>query len=114
MSVLLLSAVLVLVTSKPLLNDQECGTPSEGPVLKGVDVVEMRKTFLNDNSTKPVKGISDFSATYQGYNWWFVSEENKNSFMNDTSIYVPMYGGYDAYPMTGTSIHYYSIFLIKN
>ena len=50
-------------------------------------------------SNKATKGSSDFSATYEGKNYLFVSKENKEKFLKNPSHYVPQYDGWCAYAM---------------
>ncbi|MEC7290989.1 MAG: YHS domain-containing (seleno)protein, partial [Pseudomonadota bacterium] len=46
---------------------------------------------------EPTKGSADFSTTYNGAEFRFVSEENLNLFLGDPQKYAPQYGGYCAW-----------------
>ena len=46
---------------------------------------------------EPTKGTAEFSTTYQGADFHFVSEENLNLFLADPAKYAPQYGGYCAW-----------------
>ena len=67
---------------------------SQGVILKGYDVVAFFK------ERKPVKGSSDFSATYQSATYLFSSVANKAEFEKDPTRYVPQYGAFCAYGVT--------------
>jgi YHS domain-containing protein len=67
---------------------------SQGVILKGYDVVAFFK------ERKGVKGSSDFSATYQGATYLFISAGNKAEFEKDPAKYVPQYGAFCAYGVT--------------
>lgn len=45
----------------------------------------------------PTKGSSEFSTTYMGAEFRFVSQENLDAFLADSERYAPQYGGYCAY-----------------
>ena len=49
---------------------------------------------------KPARGKQDFSATYQGATYRFVSAENRDRFMAAPERYAPQYGGYCAYAIS--------------
>ncbi|MGV6829065.1 MAG: YHS domain-containing (seleno)protein [Flavobacteriales bacterium] len=48
-------------------------------------------------SNEALKGNKKNSATYQGVNYLFATQENRNLFLNDPECYLPAYGGYCAY-----------------
>ncbi|MGB2460854.1 MAG: YHS domain-containing (seleno)protein [Flavobacteriaceae bacterium] len=52
-------------------------------------------SYFSEN--KPVKGKSSISSQYQGLLFYFSSQENKDLFINDTTRYLPKYGGWCAY-----------------
>ena len=60
-------------------------------VVGGYDVV----AYHTDG--KPMKGSSDYSATYQGATWHFASMKNQELFMADPAKYAPAYGGFCAF-----------------
>lgn len=63
----------------------------ENVAIKGYDAVAYFK------SLKPMKGSKSYSYNWNGANWFFVSEENKNAFEINPTKYSPQYGGYCAY-----------------
>lgn len=48
---------------------------------------------------KPVKGLPDFSATYQGSTFYFSSAAHRDLFTADPAKFAPQYGGYCAFGM---------------
>lgn len=46
------------------------------------------------------KGIDTITASHNGVEYHFVSEENKQLFLNNPSQYEPQFGGYCAYGMS--------------
>jgi YHS domain-containing protein len=48
----------------------------------------------------PVKGTSDFTATYKNAIYKFSSEENRDAFKADPAKYAPQYGGFCAFGVT--------------
>lgn len=48
---------------------------------------------------KAVKGKSSIATTFEGVIYYFSSNENKESFKKNPSIYEPQYGGWCAYAM---------------
>ncbi len=65
----------------------------EGVAIEGYDPV----AYFNLN--KAVKGRKDFSVTYLGINYHFVSANNRDVFQSDPAKYEPQYGGWCAYAM---------------
>lgn len=49
---------------------------------------------------KPVKGSSDFEATWNGATWRFASAASKAKFVAAPEIYAPQYGGYCAWAVS--------------
>lgn len=48
---------------------------------------------------KPSKGIKKYAANYLGITYYFVSEKNKNTFLENPAQYEPQYGGWCAFAM---------------
>ncbi|MDT0629441.1 YHS domain-containing (seleno)protein [Alteromonas sp. W364] len=48
----------------------------------------------------PVKGSSDFTATYKNAIYQFSSAENRDAFKQDPAKYAPQYGGFCAFGVT--------------
>lgn len=49
---------------------------------------------------KPVKGVAEFSATWNGATWRFSSAENKSAFEKEPVKYAPQFGGYCAWAVS--------------
>jgi YHS domain-containing protein len=47
--------------------------------------------------SKPVKGLPEFSATWNGATYWFASASHRDTFQADPARFEPQYGGYCAY-----------------
>ena len=68
----------------------------KGYAASGYDVV----SYFNNN---PQVGSDDIIALYDGVNYKFADEANKEQFLLNPGIYVPQYGGYCAYAMAVSS-----------
>lgn len=64
----------------------------DGLAVGGYDVV----TYFNG---KPEKGNKSIKTSYEGINYRFSSESNKQKFLNAPEKYIPAYGGWCAYAM---------------
>ena len=62
----------------------------ENVIIDGYDVV----AFFTDH--KPVKGLPEYQAVYQGTKYYFSSPENKQLFLANQEKYRPQYGGWCA------------------
>lgn len=56
----------------------------------GYDVV----TFF---SGKPQKGKAEFATRYEGADWLFFNQANKDLFLTNPELFAPQYGGYCAW-----------------
>ena len=74
---------------KHLINTDEAGN---NIAMEGYDLT----SFFDNN---PMLGSPTHSSTHQGITYLFASAENKNSFDNDPSKYMPQYGGFCAVAM---------------
>lgn len=68
---------------------------TNGKAIRGYDVV----AFFSES--KPVQGNESFSYTWKDATWLFSSKENLELFKTNPEKYVPQYGGYCAYGMSG-------------
>mgnify|MGYP003386014119 FL=1 len=85
-----------------------CGTSDDGPVLGGVDVVVMRNLYqvgVTDAIPNKYLGSQNISSTYGGVEFWFMSEDNQQFFVKDPVPYLPQFGGYCAWGLTGYDSH---------
>lgn len=64
-----------------------------GAAIDGYDPV----AYFTD--LKPVKGLPDFQASYQGSTFYFVSAAHRDTFTGDPGKFAPQYGGYCAFGM---------------
>jgi YHS domain-containing protein len=71
----------------------ECGDPSLGPVLGGVDFVATMMS--GDPKAAPTMGSSAFNdSALGGYTFFFDNEANLDAFRANRTKYAPKYGGY--------------------
>jgi len=59
-----------------------------GVAIQGYDPVSY---FVSD---KAQLGSEEYQYEWKEAKWYFVSEENKNAFVNNPEMYAPQYGGY--------------------
>lgn len=90
--------------SAALLSD-DCRSTS-GPVLGGVDLVNYFVAYKNSDGTYDetqtgVAGSSTYSSTYNGYLFYFSTQENKNTFDANPGSYVPKWGGFCSWGVSG-------------
>lgn len=74
----------------PLVFSTPLNTDEQGLFAKGFDLVSYFKG-------KPVRGDSSISTTYQDAIFHFSTEENRSTFINNPSSYMPSFGGYCSY-----------------
>jgi YHS domain-containing protein len=60
----------------------------DGVALGGTDVVSYH------TAGKPMQGLSQFTAQYQGATWHFASAANRDRFVASPAQYAPAYGGW--------------------
>ena len=65
-----------------------------GLAIKGYDPVSYFTT------SKPTPGVAQFSTTYKGATYRFVSAENRDRFLATLEKFLPQYGGYCAYAIS--------------
>ena len=82
---LLLSPVMASAASDPVYTSWRDNVAAEG-----YDVV----TFF---SGKPQKGKPEFSTRYEGADWHFFTQANKDLFLTNPELFAPQYGGYCAW-----------------
>ncbi len=63
----------------------------ENVAINGYDVVN----YFTDS--KAVKGSSDYSTSYKGSTFYFLSEDHKKAFIKEPEKYTPQFNGYCAY-----------------
>lgn len=86
------------------ISESKC-TDSATPVLGGVDVVNYFTAFKKADGTYDedqvgIVGSSSFVSSYMGYQFHFVSEENKKLFEASPAKYAPQYGGFCTWGMS--------------
>ena len=72
---------------------------NEQPFLGGVDLVSFRS--LSSEDEPGLAGSSDYQYQYNGYNYYFIDKTNMKLFKKDPTYYIPAYGGYCAWGISG-------------
>lgn len=70
-----------------------CTDPSFGPVLAGVDFVDLFEN-KKDGVDKPDFGTSSITAELNGYAFWFKTASNRDKFQANPWTYAPAWGGF--------------------
>ena len=80
---------------------------AKGPVLGGIDFVDLREHYeLKNGFVAPVYGYDKHSVEFHGDTFWFLSEDNSKKFAASPSDYYPQFGGYSAWELTGFDANY--------
>jgi len=75
--------------------DQPCQQLYEAnPVLLGFDVVHYHQIPAFKDGGVARQGSPEFAYNFEGYQFWFVSQENRDLFVNDPWKYAPAWGGF--------------------
>ena len=90
-----------------------CGDPSKGAVLNGTDLVALKQYYYNATGTpdielKPLNnfiGSPQYSYNLNQYTFYFINSTTKNIFINSPLEYIPQFGGYCAFGLTGYDTH---------
>lgn len=69
------------------------------PVMGGLDMVQFYSTFKNEDGTYDEtqvgqRGSVEYSSVHQEYTYYFLNAENKATFVENPSRYIPQYGGF--------------------
>merc|ERR1719384_604244 len=95
LSIILLMTV---VYSQP----HQCRDTNNGPVAKGVDFVDIWSKYEQTKTVPmPTIGDSQYIETYNGYQFYFKNATNANTFKQNPIKYVPQYGCYCGWAMSG-------------
>ena len=86
-----LTAALLGASFSIMAADLDMSVDSNDLAIKGYDPV----AYFDNKG--PVKGTSEFTATYKNAIYQFVSSENRDQFRADPQAYAPQYGGYCAF-----------------
>jgi len=81
-----------------MVNIPDCGN-SAVPFLGGVDVVEYWN--FDDESATGVAGKDEWQHRHNGYTFYFASKANLKLFKADKTKYMPKYGGFCTWAVTG-------------
>lgn len=87
----LLSLVCTFLTAAVAIASEALNVDKDGLALQGYDPV----AYFTDS--KPVKGLSTFTATYKGATYRFVSAEHRDLFNASPAKYEPQFGGFCGY-----------------
>jgi YHS domain-containing protein len=74
-----------------------CSNPSY-PVMGGLDPVQYF-SFKKENMVGKV-GSSEYQYTYAGYTYYFLNEENRQTFISNPDKYKPQWGGFCSWGMS--------------
>jgi len=66
---------------------------SEGKAIRGYDAV----SYFTESKAR--QGSAQFVHSWKGSEWFFVSKQNLQAFIENPEKYAPQYGGYCAYGM---------------
>ena len=86
-----LLAALLSTSFSLMAADLDMSVDSNDLAIKGYDPVAY---FANEG---PVKGTSEFTATYKNAIYNFASSKNRDEFRANPEAYAPQYGGYCAF-----------------
>lgn len=86
----------VLAAAGPPLDSADAPTTAvcaaaDGTVMDGADVVSY---FSLEPGSGAVFGVAEHESVYNGYTFWFASEENKALFEENPLAYIPAWGGF--------------------
>lgn len=87
----LIAFVLVVVAGHFALAQSSNYFNKNGVAIRGYDVV----AYFVDQAA--VKGIKEFSYSWQGAQWYFKNQGNVNAFKENPEKYAPQFGGYCAF-----------------
>lgn len=87
----LICIVLAFATALAVAESVNPVNAKDGVAIRGYDPVEYF------NSGKAVKGSKEFTHSWNGAQWHFLNEANKNLFVASPQKYAPQFGGYCAY-----------------
>ena len=75
---------------------------AEPPVFtgRGEFAINGYDTVAYHKEQKPVKGDSSYTAQWNGANWRFASNENRDLFESNPERWAPRYGGYCAWAVS--------------
>ncbi len=86
----MVAAAAALFATMRVFAGVDTGTDDNDVILAGHDAV----AYFTQG--RPVKGSSDFTASYNGAIYRFSSAENRDAFRAEPAKYAPAYGGYCA------------------
>lgn len=95
--------LIALLANLSLGCNHVCSSPSDGPVLGGVDLVKLRESYSVDPI--PVVGSKEFNVTFGGFHFLFTSANNAAKFSSNPEMFIPQLGGYCSWGLTGFDIH---------
>ncbi len=87
----LLTFTLILFLAGSVLAQKSPVFTTEHGAIRGYDPV----AYFNEG--KPVKGKAELAYQWQGVEWHFVSQQNREAFQANPEKFAPQYGGYCAY-----------------
>ena len=91
---IMVGSFLLLLSTLSVADDEIYTGIFSSKALDGYDTV----AYFTEN--KPVKGSSDYKTKYKGADWYFSSNENRQTFIANPEKYAPQYGGYCAWAVS--------------
>lgn len=89
------------LAAAPLLSAPGAAEAAQAPVFsRGGLAIRGYDPVAYFTQSKPVRGSSAHSSTWNGATWRFASAENKAAFDANPSRYAPQYGGYCAWAVS--------------
>jgi YHS domain-containing protein len=84
-----------------------------GVVMGGLDFVQYFTTFKNSDGTYDegkvgTVGSSEYLSTYRGFTYYFMSEANQALFEADPTLYIPQWGGFCSWGISGETCPEYA------
>ena len=118
-SIILKGSLIVTFVASLLVGASAFGDSNQknGVALEGYDVVAYFQNYEREIE-RGTKGSKKFSTKILGITYYFVSEENKDTFDADPEKYIPAYGGWCAWAMaqgqTGVPVNYNTFLIEEN
>ena len=92
---ILISFICIVVNGQDpaVIRKKHFNLEKNGLAIDGYDPVAYFK------SNKAIKGKKEFTASFQGVIYYFSTNDNKELFLKNPTVYEPQYGGWCAYAM---------------
>lgn len=88
---------MALLSSTVMAADPNIYSHKKHGAIKGTDTVAY---FSLEPGADAVKGSDEYTHTWNGAHWKFISAENRDKFIAEPEKYAPQYGGYCAFAVS--------------